>query len=390
MNSNLELSKEMIDNAVAACGKHYESYLSTLRNNPGLSVEEAGQMIIMETCNVPQIEAEEIINDLKKGLDDFDTRFNKNKEAGKINVIEYLKEAINGKSEEESKEFLVNILSTIELLDDEEIAPNKFDAKIAENSRFSNDELISKIEVAINDKMTLDTVANGVKNGLDLNALSGIKFKLDKENRLLIAVMLYVEQYNGNIKLSPEQEIKLPATVIGALAGASAEILAATDDLKNGEIDLTQWQKILKYALGALLMMALLVLAFTVVAGIGLAVASLMAGIFGWGVISVILALAVSIYIISKLTEKANDMISGILEKFADFYNNYIGVATERVKSWIAAVKEWINRLKTKAASHDTAGKPQNADENTSRQSNPINQDDTDMSPYQQPQTVNV
>lgn len=390
MNSNLELSKEMIDNAVAACGKHYESYLSTLRNNPGLSVEEAGQMIIMETCNVPQIEAEEIINDLKKGLDDFDTRFNKNKEAGKINVIEYLKEAINGKSEEESKEFLVNILSTIELLDDEEIAPNKFDAKIAENSRFSNDELISKIEVAINDKMTLDTVANGVKNGLDLNALSGIKFKLDKENRLLIAVMLYVEQYNGNIKLSPEQEIKLPATVIGALAGASAEILAATDDLKNGEIDLTQWQKILKYALGALLMMALLVLAFTVVAGIGLAVASLMAGIFGWGVISVILALAVSIYIISKLTEKANDMIFGILEKFADFYNNYIGVATERVKSWIAAVKEWINRLKTKAASHDTAGKPQNADENTSRQSNPINQDDTDMSPYQQPQTVNV
>lgn len=390
MNSNLELSKEMIDNAVAACGKHYESYLSTLRNNPGLSVEEAGQMIIMETCNVPQIEAEEIINDLKKGLDDFDTRFNKNKEAGKINVIEYLKEAINGKSEEESKEFLVNILSTIELLDDEEIAPNKFDAKIAENSRFSNDELISKIEVAINDKMTLDTVANGVKNGLDLNALSGIKFKLDKENRLLIAVMLYVEQYNGNIKLSPEQEIKLPATVIGALAGASAEILAATDDLKNGEIDLTQWQKILKYALGALLMMALLVLAFTVVAGIGLAVASLMAGIFGWGVISVILALAVSIYIISKLTEKANDMISGILEKFADFYNNYIGVATERVKSWIAAVKEWINRLKTKAASHDTAGKPQNADENTSRQSAPINQDDTDMSPYQQPQTVNV
>lgn len=357
MNSN-EFNKETLKQAVEATDKYFNDYKAILGENPNLPVEEICQMIIMKECNVPQIEAEDIVNDLKKGLAEFDKQFRKNEAAEKINVAEQLAEAIKGKTEEEGKTYLANILTVVQLLDEKEVSQDKLQEKVKENAALPVEDLLAAIEREMNHKVSLEALAEDVRNGLDLEILSALSKKNEfnkEENRLLTAILLYVEQKKGNIKLM-DSGVELPATAIGSLAGASIEALIATKDMKDGKMSMERWQKIMKWILGALLGVILAFASIFIVAGIGSGIAVLIWSIFGTGMISIILSMAVAVYAISKLSNKVVGVWESFMEKYSAFYNRHIAGVTANVSAWIAAIRAWVESRMHKESNHEAVG----------------------------------
>lgn len=354
MNSN-EFNKETLKQAIEATDKYFNDYRAILDENSGLPVEEVCQMIVMKKCNVPQIEAEDIVNDLKKGLAEFDKQLRKNEATEKINVAEQLAEAIKGKTGEEEKIYLANILTVVQLLNEKEVSQDKLQEKMKENIALPVEDLFAAIEKEMNVKITFNALAEDVKNGLDLEILSALSKKNEfskEESRLLTAILLYVEQKKGNIKLI-DAGIELPATAIGSLAGASIETLIATKDMQEGKMSMERWQKIMKWILGALLGIVLSLVSIFIVAGIGSGIAILIWSIFGTGMISIILSMAVAVYVISKLSNKAADVWESFMQKYFEFYNQHIVGITAKVSAWIAAIRAWVANKMHKASNHE-------------------------------------
>lgn len=361
MNSN-EFNKETLKQAIEATDKYFNDYRAILKENPNLPVEEVCQMIVMKECNVPQIEAEDIVNDLKKGLAEFDKQLRKNEATEKINVAEQLAEAIKGKTGEDEKIYLANILTVVQLLDEKEVSQEKLQERMKENIALPVEDLLAAIEREMNHKVSLESLAEDVKNGLDLGVLSALSKKNEfnkEENRLLTAILLYVEQKKGNIKLM-DSGLELPATAIGSLAGASIEALIATKDMKDGKMSMERWQKIMKWILGALLGVILAFASIFIVAGIGSGIAVLIWSIFGTGVISIILSMAVAVYVISKLSNKAADVWESFMQKYFEFYNQHIVGITAKVSAWIAAIRAWVETKMHKASNHEAVGTTSN------------------------------
>ena len=361
MNSN-EFNKETLKQAIEATDKYFNDYRAILKENPNLPVEEVCQMIVMKECNVPQIEAEDIVNDLKKGLAEFDKQLRKNEATEKINVAEQLAEAIKGKTGEDEKIYLANILTVVQLLDEKEVSQEKLQERMKENIALPVEDLLAAIEREMNHKVSLESLAEDVKNGLDLGVLSALSKKNEfnkEENRLLTAILLYVEQKKGNIKLM-DSGLELPATAIGSLAGASIEALIATKDMKDGKMSMERWQKIMKWILGALLGVILAFASIFIVAGIGSGIAVLNWSIFGTGVISIILSMAVAVYVISKLSNKAADVWESFMQKYFEFYNQHIVGITAKVSAWIAAIRAWVETKMHKASNHEAVGTTSN------------------------------
>ena len=192
----MNFTKESVQKAATAIESSINEFDNILKNGDNLSIEDAAQILISNKFNDAQIEAEEIVNDLKKGLEKFDEQFNKNKETESLNVKECLENATKGNTPEERKKSYVSILTAIELLNIEDKSDDVINAKIAENEKFSEEELIEKIEEAINSSFELSTIADSVKNGLNTGMLSQLAdiIKLSKdEYRFKVALFLYIE-----------------------------------------------------------------------------------------------------------------------------------------------------------------------------------------------------
>ena len=202
---SMDFTKASVEKAVEAIKKHGEEFDAIRKEGSNLSIEEIAQKLIIDKFGDAQIEAEEIVNDLKKGLANFDAQFNKNKETEKINVKECLEEATKDNTDEERKNCYVNILTAIELLNAKELSEDDVNAKLAENAELSEEELLAKIEDVMNSTISLDSLAEKVKEGLSSDTLSQLakEIELNKDDyRFMAAVWLYVEQREGNLKLS--------------------------------------------------------------------------------------------------------------------------------------------------------------------------------------------
>ena len=168
----MEFTKASIDQAVEAIKKHNEEFEAIREDGSNLSIEETAQKLIVDKFGDAQIEAEEVVKDLKKGLANFDALYKQNKETDKINVVEHLQEATKNNTEEERKNCYVNILTAIELLNNNELSEDDVNAKLAENAELSTAELLEKIEEVMNSTISLDSLVDNVKDGLNSEMLS--------------------------------------------------------------------------------------------------------------------------------------------------------------------------------------------------------------------------
>ncbi len=349
-----DFTNASIEKAVEAIKKHQEEFNAIHANASQLSVDEVAQKLIIDTLGDAQIEAEEIVNDLKKGLSNFDAQFNQNKETESINVKDYLNEATKNHSEEERKNCYVNILTAIQLLNADKMSQDDVEATLSKNAKLSAEELIVKIEETLNDNSLLEPLTAQVKDGVSSEALSQIArvIELHKEEyRLMAAVYLYIEQRKGNLQVS-ESEFGLPAENIGALAGAAIEMLLANNALQEGKMDLTTWQKVVKWILGAIVGITLGCAVFILAANVGFAAMSLLLGLFGTSTVAIILSFIAVCYIGWFVSEALVEIWSDCMKMCNDVYDNCIGTITEKVSMWLTALKNWIVEMtnKTKSA----------------------------------------
>ncbi len=364
---SMDFTKASVEKAVEAIKKHGEEFDAIRKEGSNLSIEEIAQKLIIDKFGDAQIEAEEIVNDLKKGLANFDAQFNKNKETEKINVKECLEEATKDNTDEERKNCYVNILTAIELLNAKELSEDDVNAKLAENAELSEEELLAKIEDVMNSTISLDSLAEKVKEGLSSDTLSQLakEIELNKDDyRFMAAVWLYVEQREGNLKLS-DSDFAISAEQIGTLAGASVEAIITNNALNEGKIDMATWQKVMKWIIGAAIGLFLAYGCFLVVANVSLLAMSLILSILGSGTFAIFLSLAVAIYVAWKSSDIMAEGWMMVMEAYLDFYNKHIAGITAKVASWITALKTWFANLADKAKSVVSGNKNQTETQQT-------------------------
>ena len=358
---SMDFTKASVEKAVEAIKKHGEELDAIRKEGANLSIEEIAQKLIIDKFGDAQIEAEEIVNDLKKGLANFDAQVNKNKSTETINVKECLEEATKDNTEEERKNCYVNILTAIELLNAKELSEDDVNAKLAENAELSEEELLAKIEDVMNSTISLDSLAEKVKEGLNYDTLSQLakEIALNKDDyRFMAAVWLYVEQREGNLKLS-DSDFAISAEQIGTLAGASVEAIITNNALNEGKIDMATWQKVMKWIIGAAIGLFLAYGCFLVVANVSLLAMSLILSILGTGTFALFLSLAVAIYVAWKSSDIVGEAWMMAMEAYLDFYNKHIAGITAKVASWITALKTWFANAVDKAKSVVSGNKNQ-------------------------------
>lgn len=349
----MEFTKASIDQAVEAIKKHNEEFEAIREDGSNLSIEETAQKLIVDKFGDAQIEAEEVVKDLKKGLANFDALYKQNKETDKINVVEHLQEATKNNTEEERKNCYVNILTAIELLNNNELSEDDVNAKLAENAELSTAELLEKIEEVMNSTISLDSLVDNVKDGLNSEMLSQLAqaVELNKDDyRFMAALWLYIEQREKNLKLS-DSDFDIPAVELGVLAGASVEAIIANNALNEGKMDMATWQKVMKWIIGTVIGIALGYLAILVVANISLLALTLIWSVIGTGTLAIIFSMVVAVYVAWCVSDVVSDAWIKVLELYSDFYNKHIAGITVKISSWIAIVKTWIANMTEKVKS---------------------------------------
>ena len=344
---SMDFTKASVEKVVEAIKKHGEEFDAILKEGANLLIEEIAQKLIIDKFGDAQIEAEKIVNDLKKGLANFDTQFNENKSNEAINVKECLKNATQHNTEEERKNFYVNILTAIELLNTKDLSEDDVKAKLEENKELSEVELLARIDDEMNLTISLDSLAKKVKDGLNSANLSQLakEIELRKDDyRFMVAVWLYVEQRDGNLKLS-DSDFGISAEQIGILAGASIEVIITNNALNEDKIDMATWQKVMKWIIGAAIGLFLACGCFCVAANVSLCFMCWILSILGSGTCAIFLSFVVALYVAWMSSEIIFAGWSMIMETYLDFYNEHIAGITAKVTSWIDALKTWFENL---------------------------------------------
>ena len=353
----LDFTNGTLEKAVEAIGKRRDEFEALRNESPDLTTEEIAQLYLIDKFGFAQIEAEEIVGDLKKGLARFDEQLGKNAATGTVNVRECLEEATRNKSAEERRNSYVNILTAIELLqrDAADVTEDEVEAQLSRNAELTEEELLARIEDGINSAISLEALAGKVKDSLNSESISQLAKDIEAnkdEYRLLYALSLYVEQREGNIKLS-DSEYGISAEQIGALAGASAEAIITNNALADGRIDLATWQKVMKWIIGAALGILLGYVAVLVVANVSFYAMLFVLSVLGTGTIASFVSLFVFYCFLLQSSGIVLEKWGDIMCTYADFYNEHIAGITAKVTSWVNTVKEWIVRLAEKIKSTD-------------------------------------
>ena len=344
-------SQNTIEQAINAIKAHEAVIKSMKEKTADTGLEDVAQELLMEKFGISQIEAEEIVTDLLKGIKTFDNQYKTAVEQEKMSVAAQLSEITKDMGDGEKTVCYANILTALQLLDNDTVARDIVEERQKENAKKSIEELTSEIEALFNNNIALETLAEVVQSNVDKAALSkiakNIEMKKD-EYRFLTALWLYIDQREGNIQFA-ESDIKLPATSLGVLAGASIEALIATNDLNEGKIDLKRWQVIMKWILGTAFIFGVLVLTAYAGAIVGLSVIGLFMSVFGISLLSFIAALVLAVGLCWCLGDAIADSTEKLLNYLSIIYDKYIVIATQKASKWIVALKEWVNKTRQKA-----------------------------------------
>ena len=221
-------SAETIHQAVEAI-KNYQSDFDSIRENSSVkSVEELAQIMIMQKFGEAQIEAEDIVNDIKKGIAEFDQQFAANAEADNTGIARQLVEATKDKSETERKACYVNVLTALQLACAETITKEEAQKILDQNANMSEDELLKAIETVADANLPIKAMSGKLMESVGADGMAQLaeNIKLHKDdNRFMVALWLYVKQREGNVTFDSD---KLSAEQIGSLAAAGIETIITT------------------------------------------------------------------------------------------------------------------------------------------------------------------
>ena len=165
-------SAETIHQAVEAI-KNYQSDFDSIRENSSVkSVEELAQIMIMQKFGEAQIEAEDIVNDIKKGIAEFDQQFAANAEADNTGIARQLVEATKDKSETERKACYVNVLTALQLACAETITKEEAQKILDQNANMSEDELLKAIETVADANLPIKAMSGKLMESVGADGMA--------------------------------------------------------------------------------------------------------------------------------------------------------------------------------------------------------------------------
>ena len=335
-NNNLQAATESI---VANVQK-----INILRTQlKGTDQYEAAQMLLIDKFELSQTEASEIIDDLKSGIKSYQETYTSMMQNTEETVKASIASAVAGMNEAERVRYLASMLSALELASTiQELNQETIDNKLNANMAKSEEELANAIVLAI-DNVPVDTLAKAAEQ-LDAETICDVASAIEKnteEFRFSAALQLYIAQREGTFKVVEDSEALSPQ-LIGALSSGAVDAMLTTADLKAGKIDLTKWQTIMKYILGAVFAVAMMCLAILGMILITLPIMGLFWNVFGTGFFAMLLLFMVLIPILSYGADKSTDAIMWVLDKLAPIYDTVVVKATAFFKGIYEKISNWI------------------------------------------------
>lgn len=344
--NNDTISYGALKSAIDAIHTNVEAINEIKVKGNNTSMTEAMQMHLMDIFGYTQIQAQEVIEMLTKGLSHYSTQRQtiENTPSALQNSI---RENLSLYSNQERIDILVNILTALQMVDSTN--ENKdIESLRQDNTSLTEDELILAVINTL-DGLPFLSVVETVGKELDQDSivkLEGMRDMMTDEYKLAASVHLYIVQQQGKLNLGDGNELLSPE-IIGAMTGAAIDAIIATEDFQNGRIDLKKWQRILKYILGALFVVSFCVLSVLAIASVNMTLVSTIMSIFGAGMISGFLSIIAMIAFCFKASqwyEEASDYamekMSGIYDKVITKLTDWADLLRSKIEAFIAESKQ--------------------------------------------------
>lgn len=353
-NNNLQTATESI---VANVQK-----INDLRTQfKGTDQYEAAQMLLIDKFELSQTEASEIIDDLKSGIKSYQETHTSMMQNTDETVRVSIASAVAGMNEAERVRYLASMLSALELASvSQEVDQETIDNKLNANMAKSEEELDNAIVAAI-DNVPVDILAKAAEQ-LDAETICDVASAIEKnteEFRFSAALQLYIAQREGTFKVVEGSE-NLSPQLIGTLSSGAVDAMLATADLKAGKIDLTKWQTIMKYILGAVFAVAMTCLAILGMILITLPIMGLFWNVLGTGFFATLLLFMVLIPILRYGADKSTDAIMWMLDKLAPIYDTVVVKVTVFFKGIYEKISNWIKARYGKVSNQVSENATQN------------------------------
>ena len=130
-----EFSHEAINQAVIAI-KGHESEIKAMRDKcANMPLTEVAQTILIEKFGIAQIEAAEIVEDINKGIAEFDAQYRVNVTCGSVKAKEKLAELTKDMSDEERIKRYANILTALQILEKGDVIKEEAEQMLEANSQ---------------------------------------------------------------------------------------------------------------------------------------------------------------------------------------------------------------------------------------------------------------
>ncbi len=357
---------EFIAPAVKAIKENLDQIRSLKEGKNELSFAETAQIFLMDKFGYTHIQATEIYDELKQGVEDY-TASEEAASNDSSSVADSIVAATLPYSPEERRSIYVNVLTSMQLIKDDKADVEELRNT---NSMMSDDELVAAIKDSL-DGLPFLFVMEKVKDGLtpELVAIVGETKEIrTKEFKLATALMLYVAQKEGSIKFT-DDDSELSPRILGAMAAAGADALAVTADLHEGKVDTPIWRLALKAIVSGLFTVVFTATCTLAILVLNALIINTIFSVFGVGLLATILVLPAIYYFTKNAIKTSETEYAKLIEKYApalgdifDVLASWAKAVVEKIKGWMRVARDKVGEVTEKIKTQRPT-QTQNADE---------------------------
>lgn len=308
--------------------------------------------ILMSRCGMSEKAAAQIVDDLQEGSDTFDKQCKALESNNHSMIKENIEELLEGKTEEEKKNLMINSLSSLQALKDDggHIEETIQDA-IEKYQEMSVEELVAEFEHEMTEGDCFDVIVETVAddrrpmNAEQVEEMRKNLSKGNKEYKLYTALALYMAQCDKKIDLALDEN-GVEAKVLGACAAAAITMM----QIPTKETDEPAWRHWMKIIFAALYFTAMAFATIVLTASVGVGIALGLMALFGQGVIAAIIALGVACIVGKYVADKLIEFSLWSMEALEKPYDWVV----DKIVFWLGKIKERFSETLAKEEQEGT------------------------------------
>lgn len=334
---------EVLDKVQGFIEENAEGIRTMLEVETKLPIEEKGKKELMDRLDLSEEDAADASNDILAGVNQFAQRYEAYNNAGRVTAAETMAELTEELSSEAKAMQYAQLLTALQIMRrDEEFTDQELAFMLRENYLKPTDEQANEIDKFMNEEYDLSVLRQVLTQS---NSMATIREMAEvigmgkSDIRYLMGVELYIAQHQGLLKLTDSGNA-FNAQMIGTLVGAATETFVVTQELNEGKIELTAWQKALKKILGALIFAAMTVVSTLLLLAVVAPVAILTLGLIGPAVLSYVVCLGITIPMLQLGAEWALRAERKALHFLSDLYDRKINPVTDRTRAFMERLRE--------------------------------------------------